>query len=238
MRLRFWRRNSRSGRSQREAQIDDEIQAHLELEAAEQHERGLSPQEADLAAQRAFGNVLLVREEVRDVWRWPAIEQVAQDIRYALRTIRRSPGVPAAAIVSVAFGIGVNTAVFSLADALLFRPLAIRDPGTVVAVRSTTPENAFEGISYPDFEAFRDQSHLFDGLVAHRLAWLAVAKSPDAVPQLRMGMRVSRDFFRCSACRRSSVGRSCLKKPTSQAATRWLSWGTSFGRMNSAATLA
>jgi predicted permease len=185
----------RRRRRNHDAEIDAEIQTHLELEAEEQHERGLTPQEANLAAQRAFGNVSLVREEVRDVWGWPSIEQMSQDIGYAIRAMRRSPGVTLAAVISLALGIGTNAAMFSLADALLLRPLAVHNPDSVVAIRSTSSENAFDGVSYPDFKEFRDRCGTFDGLVAHRLALLAVATSTDAQPRMRMGMRVSRDFF-------------------------------------------
>jgi putative ABC transport system permease protein len=188
-----WRR-WRARRAQREAEIDAEIQAHLDLEASEQRERGLSALEADHAARRAFGNTLLVREDARNAWRW-AGEQTAQDVRFAIRMMRRSPGVTIAAVFTLAVGIGLNTAIFSFADALLFRPLAIRHPDTVVTIRSTSPEAAFDGISYPDFKDFRERNEVFEGLIAHRLALLAVAKSADDLPRMRMGMRVSRDFF-------------------------------------------
>jgi predicted permease len=189
-----WRRR-RARRTQQAREIDAEIQAHLDLEAAEQSDRGLASREADDAARRTFGNVLLVREETRAVWRWTAVEQFAQDARYAIRTMRRSPGFALTAVLSLALGIGANAAIFSLADALLFRPLAIREPQLVVVIRSTSPEGAFEGLSYPDFKDFRDRSQAFDGLIAHRLTLLGVATSPDAPPQMRMGMKVSRDFF-------------------------------------------
>ena len=115
------------------------------------------------AARRAFGNVGIVTEDVRAVWGWTAVEQFVQDVRYAVRTMRRSPGFAFTAILSLAMGIGVNAAMFSLADALLFRPLAIRAPGDVAVVRSTSPDRAFDGVSYPDFKDFRDKSQSFDG---------------------------------------------------------------------------
>jgi predicted permease len=188
-------RRARERREQREREITSEIQTHLELEAGEQRERGLSPIEANDAAKRAFGNVGIVTEDVRAVWGWTAVEQFMQDVRYAVRTMRRSPGFAFTGILSLAMGIGVNAAMFSMADALLFRPLAIRAPGEVAVVRSTSPERAFDGVSYPDFKDFRDKSQSFDGLIAHRLWMMSVAKTADAVPQMRMGMKVSRDFF-------------------------------------------
>jgi predicted permease len=189
-----WRR-ARERREQREREIASEIQTHLELEAGEHRERGLPPGEAHDAARRAFGNVGIVIEDTRAVWGWMAVEQFVQDARYAVRTMRRSPGFAFTAILSLTMGIGVNAAMFSMADALLFRPLAIRAPGDVAVVRSTSPDRAFDGVSYPDFKDFRDKSQSFDGLIAHRLWMLSIAKTADAVPQMRMGMKVSRDFF-------------------------------------------
>src|SRR5688572_25863861 len=178
-----WRR-ARQRREQREREIASEIQSHLELEAGEQRERGLPPREANDAARRAFGNVGLVTEDTRAVWGWTAVEQFIQDVRYAVRTMRRSPGFAFTAILSLAMGIGVNAAMFSMADALLFRPLAIRAPGEVAVVRSTSPDRAFDGVSYPDFKDFRDKSQSFDGLIAHRLWMMSIAKTADAVPQM------------------------------------------------------
>jgi predicted permease len=189
-----WRRAG-DRRAQREREITSEIQTHLELEAGEHRERGLPPNEARDAARRAFGNVAIVTEDTRAAWGWTAAEQFVQDVRYALRTMRRSPGFALTAILSLAMGIGVNAAMFSMADALLFRPLAIRAPGDVAVVRSTSPDRAFDGVSYPDFKDFRDKSQSFDGLIAHRLWMMSLAKTADAVPQMRMGMKVSRDFF-------------------------------------------
>jgi putative ABC transport system permease protein len=203
----------REQRERQEAELAAEIRDHLELEAAEQRESGVPPQEADAAARRAFGNVGLVEQEVRDAWGWTAMEQLAQDVRYALRTMRRSPGFALTAVLSLALGIGVNTGIFSLADALLFRPLAIREPDTLVTLRSTSPESAFEGVSYPDFKDLRDRSRSFDGLIAHRLSVLAVASSPDAVPQMRMGMKVSRDFFQVLGVE-PMLGRAFLPEET------------------------
>jgi putative ABC transport system permease protein len=208
----LWGRR-RAQREQRERELAAEIQNHLELEAEEQAEAGLSSRAAQAAAHRAFGNVTLVREDVRHVYVWMMVEQLWQDVRYAVRTMRRSPVFTATAVLSLALGIGVNTGIFSLADALLFRPLAIRDPNAVVTLRSTSPEVAFEGVSYPDFKDLRAQSQSFDALIAHRLATLAVATTADAVPQMRMGMQVSRDFFQALGVR-PVLGRGFVSEET------------------------
>jgi hypothetical protein len=125
-----WRRRL----EMRERELAAESQSHLELEAEDQRGRGLSPEAARRAARRNFGNVGVVREQVRDAWGWGMLEQFLQDVRYALRTLRGSPGFAATAIFSLALGIGVNSGVFALADALVFRPLAVDEdsPSTEV----------------------------------------------------------------------------------------------------------
>jgi predicted permease len=183
------------GRARQEDELAAEIQAHLDIEAADHLARGLPPGAARAAARRAFGNVGAVQEQVRDEWGWTMVEQLAQDVRFAIRTMRRSPGFAIAAVLSLAMGIGMNTAIFCLADALVFRPLAIHDPASLVVIRSTSPETPFSGMSHADFKDVRERNRSFDAVIAHRLAVLPFAKTPDAVPQMRMAMKVSRDFF-------------------------------------------
>ena len=123
-------------RAQRERDLEREIQNHLDLEAEE------SGQDA---ARQAFGNPLLVREDVREAWGWTRLEQVARDVRYGLRQVRRSPRFSAIAIATLALGIGVNTAMFSAVDAVLIRPLPYADADRLVMIwddlsRTDTPK--------------------------------------------------------------------------------------------------
>ncbi|SPE27477.1 hypothetical protein SBA3_1360018 [Candidatus Sulfopaludibacter sp. SbA3] len=91
--------------------FEDDIRDHIERETRDNLERGMSPQEARSAALRKFVNVALVMEETRDVWRWLGLEQVLQDLRYGLRFLRRNPRFAAVVVLTMALGIGVNTAV-------------------------------------------------------------------------------------------------------------------------------
>jgi len=127
------------------------------------------------------------------------LEHLWQDVRYGCRTLAGSPGFAAVAIVSLALGIGANTAIFSFADALLLRPLPVARPGDVLTVGSTTTVEAFGSSalvsSYPDYRDVRDRSRSFDGLVAFTYLTAGFAKEASATPKLKMGMLASGNLF-------------------------------------------
>src|SRR5262249_60506481 len=120
--MRWWRRRKQ------EEDLDRELRAHLELETEEQRDSGVPPDEARYAARRSFGNTTLIKEETRAMWGWTSVETLWQDLRYALRMLSKMPVFTAVVVISLALGVGLNSSVFSVLNALLFRPLPVSEP--------------------------------------------------------------------------------------------------------------
>jgi len=153
-------------RKSREEDLEEEVQSHLRMDERERMAQGESAGQARTAALREFGNVGLVKEVTRDMWGWRWLETLRQDVRFAMRMLRRSPGFTAVAVLSLALGIGANTGVSSLINTLMLRLLPVRDPESLVELLHQYPgEPRMNGYSWQSYEHFRDHNHVFSGLI-------------------------------------------------------------------------
>ena len=139
-----------------------EIEAHLQLETERPREEGLTDAEARAAARRAFGNVTEAEERFYESGRWLFWDHLRQDLRFAFRMLRKSPGFAAVAVATLAVAIGANALVFSALDAFLLRPLNVPHPESLYGLEFGEGHRGAQ--SYPNYEDFRDRNRSFDGL--------------------------------------------------------------------------
>jgi predicted permease len=147
-------------RRQFDRDLEEEMRFHLDMKA---REAGLA------AARKVFGNATLFQEQSREAWGWMALEQLFQDLRYALRTMRGSPGFTSIVILTLALGIGVNTAIFSFVDRLLLRPLPFPQSERLATLYFRAPRysTAYSSLSYPSYVYYRDHNSVMAGLAAY-----------------------------------------------------------------------
>lgn len=155
-----------------DAELEEEMRLHTQLRAEKQMASGLSPEEARFAAQRQFGNTTMLKEKSHAVWGWNWLENFLQDVRYGVRAMRRSPGVTFVALLSLALGIGANTAIFSMMNAVMLRSLPVKEPKQLVLFGSGLDEGVSDGFpntelySYPFFRAMQKQNQVFESVAA------------------------------------------------------------------------
>jgi predicted permease len=158
----LWSRIFRPERAK--SDLDAEIESHFALAAADKHDRGLAPEAARRAAEREFGNAALVKDVVRRIWGWVWLESLQQDIKYALRQLRRSRGFSAAVIATLAFGIGAATAMFTVVDQVLFTPLPYAQPDRLVTIAEASIHGKPDfdrGAAYLDLRQWQQQNKTF-----------------------------------------------------------------------------
>src|SRR5438046_10471252 len=154
---------------QLDQELDDELRFHLEQQIEENMAAGMAPEEAHYAARRAIGRAEQIKEECRDMRRVNLVQDLAQDIRYGLRMLGKSPGFTIVAVLTLAFGIGANTAIFSVLESQLWRPLPFPDSERLIDVHVVLRQNPKQRdvLSERVFHAWREQSRSFTNLAGH-----------------------------------------------------------------------
>ena len=183
-------------RTQLERDLDEEVNSHIAMETERRIRFGESPQQARINSLREIRSVAFVKEAARDVRTWVSLERLAQDLRYALRTFKRQPGFSVVAVLTLALGIGANTAIFSVVNSVLLKPLPYEHPERIVTVwEDFTAQGgpAQEWIEVPNFFEWKNEGDLFETLAAFVFRAVNLTGHGE-VERLSQGS-VSHDFF-------------------------------------------
>jgi predicted permease len=232
--------------------LEEEMNDHVRMKQKDLTGEGMAPDEARNAARREFGNALLLREESRDAWGFRWLETLIQDLRYGLRQLRRSPGFASVAVITLALGIGANTAIFSLIDTVMLRSIPVRDPSQLVVFRwkarhplringysdfGDCPDSGGAGPSgcsfpAPVFNAMQSEVRLFSGITAFA-GPADFELSGNGPPSLAGGELVSGDYFSTLGVS-AAIGRTLGPEDDSPAASpaivlSYAYWQSAFG---------
>jgi len=189
-RLLFYLRRDRFDR-----ELEEEMRFHLEMKAEENLAAGISQEEARYAAQRQFGNQTLLREVSRDMWGVRSIETLFQDLRYGVRMLLKNPGFTLIAVFTLALGIGANTAIFSVINGVLLKPLPYREPDRIFQVLRRYPSGMSGPLSATKFSFYRQHNQTFEGLAACDVFGAGVNLFVGAEAHFVSSLQVSADFF-------------------------------------------
>ncbi|MGC2108397.1 MAG: ABC transporter permease [Candidatus Korobacteraceae bacterium] len=174
-------------------ELDDELQYHLELKTQEYIDQGLSAEEAHYAALREFGNLELAKQNCRDTRRVLWFQNLLEDIRFGLRLLRKNPGFTAVAVLTLALGIGVNTAIFSVVNTVLLRPLPYAHPERLVFLGESSKDVPVMYISLANLADWRAMNTVFESMGAYRKG--SVALTGHGEPQHLMLAQVTWHLF-------------------------------------------
>ena len=171
-----------------ESELDEELQFHLDHKIEEGISEGLSPEEARRRALLSMGGLDQRKEEIRDALRVHWLTDFFDDVRYAIRSLRRTPGLTAFIVVTISLGIGMTATPFSMLDALVFRPYPVPRPGDVLTLVGTSHDSAFENFSYREYLDIRNAAKSYDGVVASSpLVGVAFSADKATPPRVRSG---------------------------------------------------
>ena len=192
----FARLTSFIARRTQDERLREEIEEHITLQTAENLRAGLSSIEARRQALLKFGGVEAIKQDYRARRGLPFVENVVQDVRFALRSLRHTPGLTAFVVITLALGIGMTSAMFSMVDALIFRPYPVPHPSSVVTLVSTTHDSPFDDFSYREYLDIRDKTKSYDGVVANAdMEAVGFSAEPGTTPRIKGGMMVSGNYF-------------------------------------------
>ncbi|MBO0861945.1 MAG: ABC transporter permease [Chloracidobacterium sp.] len=195
-------------------EITDELQFHIDMRVEENIRRGMSPDEARRDAERSFGNRARIKEQGYDVrgGRW--LETVWQDLRYGARSLVKNPLFTLIAVLTLALGIGANTAIFSIVNAVLLRPLPYREPEKLLTIWTARPQQGQVQFrtSLPNFKDWREQSRVFEGMAAYGFNRYNLTGGGE--PEQIRGAQVSDDFFKVMGVQ-AALGRTFTPKENS-----------------------
>ena len=178
----------------RDREIDEELASHLQLHVDDNVRAGMTPGEARRVAMITLGGIAQTTERYRDRRGLPALDALRQDVVYAVRVLRKNPGFTATAVLTLALGIGANTAIFSVVNAVLLRPLPFKDSGRLVLVFSTAKNgNRHDVSTYPDFADWRNQNRSFSDMAAYANRSMTIGIGHESV--LAQGKRVTTNIF-------------------------------------------
>lgn len=189
MRLNLW-----SWWRHREEELDEELRSHLQMAVQERVERGETLEEAEAAVRREFGNAVLVKEVTRQMWSWVWLEQLLQDLRYGLRSLRRSPGFTAVAALTVALGIGASTAIFSAVNPILFEPLPYPHADRIMMIWDFDPGGSPLCTTFGTYRELVERSRSLDAIAVMK-PWQPTVTGASE-PERLDGQRVSASYFR------------------------------------------
>src|SRR5271170_1691832 len=182
-------------RKRKDEDLAEEINSHLAHEQDANTARGLPAKEAHRQAKLKFGNPRTTRERVWQYRSIPWLEDLWRDLRFVFRSLAKTPGFTAVAIIVIAVGIGVNTAVFSVINTVLLKPLTYPDPQSLVELRNTSAQGSFPGANIPKFNIWHQQTSIFDKVAGYDWGGAGLNLTAGDHPLQVQGIHVTGDYF-------------------------------------------
>jgi predicted permease len=176
-----------------DADLAEELAFHQAMKQTELERSGLRANDAEFASRRALGNATLAREDARAVWVWRWLDDLGRDLTYATRSLKKNPSFSAVAVLTLALGIGANTAIFSVVDAVLLHPVPFPEPEQLVALHGKSDTTGWSAVSYPNLLDWQRQTRTLEAIAAWRIDFFTLIGQNQA--ERLKGGRVSASYF-------------------------------------------